>query len=191
VVSDSYFHISGVIAINSPSPDLRIYSVRASRTISTATFQMGYLGLGEPGLGTFIIFAGIWINRNKHVDPLISTIWHKYFRGSQEGLVLEEVSDVERASANTSKRRLSNANSDIHPGKWHRRHLKLFRFDRIVWAPNPDCWQQTIASRMLRRFPFIVEVIYWALIYGVSPRRGTYRHLLMSSTGLPDGVSRW
>lgn len=129
---------------------------------------MGYLGLGEPGLGSLIICAGVWINRNKHVEPLILKFWQGSFQKSRQEYVLEEASDIERAAANTSKRRLSNVQLNVRPSRWHRRRVHLFGFDRVVWTPNPDHWQQTVASRILHRFPFLIELVYWALIYGVS-----------------------
>ena len=130
---------------------------------------MGYLGLGEPGLGTCIIFAGVWINRNTTVRELCSSLrQHSRFPQRAPDVVLIDKAEPDRfASANISKRRYSNTTPP--PTRWRSRELRLFGYTQPVQTPDTAVWQNTLLSRVLHAFPFFMEVVYWALIYSVPP----------------------
>jgi len=51
--------------------------------------------------------------------------------------------------------------------RWRRRTLKLFRYRTTVRSPNTKVFEDRFLSRLLKRFPFLVEAWYWALIYWV------------------------
>ena len=51
--------------------------------------------------------------------------------------------------------------------RWRTRHLGAFGWSRQVTSPNTRIFRGTVLSRLLRRFPFLVEAWYWALIYWV------------------------
>ena len=127
----------------------------------------GYLGLGEPGLGTCIIFAGVWINRNTTVKELTSSISQRLpFHKIHPHVVLPEQAELDRfVSASTSKRRYSNPTHP--PNIWRNRELPLFGCTKTIQTPNTAFWRNTVPSRVLHAFPFLMEVVYWALIYSV------------------------
>lgn len=52
-------------------------------------------------------------------------------------------------------------------GRWRRRTFKLWKFQRTVMTPNTRVFEDRLLSRVLRKFPFLVEAWYWALIYWV------------------------
>ncbi|OAA63366.1 integral membrane protein [Niveomyces insectorum RCEF 264] len=47
------------------------------------------------------------------------------------------------------------------------RTLRLWKWRRTVETPNTEVFKDRILSRLLRKFPFLVEAWYWALIYWV------------------------
>lgn len=59
------------------------------------------------------------------------------------------------------------------PSAWRRRTLRFWGWERTVTTPNTELHKDRLLSRLLRRYPFLVEVWYWALIYWV---RITYTH---------------
>ena len=51
--------------------------------------------------------------------------------------------------------------------KWHTREVSLLWFRRGITTPNTRVFRNRFLSRLLRKFPFLVEAWYWALIYWV------------------------
>lgn len=51
--------------------------------------------------------------------------------------------------------------------RWRTRQLRAFGWSRQLTSPNTRIFRGTVLSRLLRRFPFLVEAWYWALIYWV------------------------
>ncbi|KAK4236410.1 PAP2 superfamily-domain-containing protein [Achaetomium macrosporum] len=50
---------------------------------------------------------------------------------------------------------------------WRPRKLRFMGWEREVMTPNTEVIKGRFLSRVLQRFPFLVEVWYWALIYWV------------------------
>ena len=50
---------------------------------------------------------------------------------------------------------------------WRARRIGLFGWTKEIRSPDTRHLQHRLLSRILRRFPFLVEVWYWALIYWV------------------------
>lgn len=111
---------------------------------------MGFLGLGEPSLGTLIIFLGAWINRD--------------FTTPVDRYAHERLSDIERSERPVTK---------IEPvvwnrqDRWRQREISVFGFRKVLNTPNTAVFQNRLLSRLLLRFPFLVEIVYWGLIYSV------------------------
>lgn len=53
---------------------------------------------------------------------------------------------------------------DIH---WRKRTLRLWKWQKTIVTPNTRVFEDRLLSRVLQRFPFLVETWYWALIYWV------------------------
>ncbi|KAK3330741.1 PAP2 superfamily-domain-containing protein [Apodospora peruviana] len=60
-----------------------------------------------------------------------------------------------------------NSDITITDSRWRHRTLRFFGREREVVTPNTDIYRDRFLSRVLGRFPFLVEVWYWALIYWV------------------------
>ncbi|KAK6364410.1 hypothetical protein LTS17_012175 [Exophiala oligosperma] len=116
---------------------------------------MGFLGLGEPSLGTFIIFLGAWINRD------FTTPVDRYAYTHHE----PHLDDTERSSENpvTKIEPLAWNRQD----RWRQREISAFGFRKVINTPNTAVFQGRLLSRFLLRFPFLIEIVYWGLIYSV------------------------
>lgn len=123
----------------------------------------------EPAVVVILLIGGTWINRNYYPD---------------DHIVVAEKADAEHqtysSGASIEARLLSHSQSDseasspIEPtspttdGAWRTRKLALYRWSRNVHTPSTHLFRDRLISRILRKFPFIIEVIYWGLIYWVS-----------------------
>lgn len=110
---------------------------------------MGFLGLGEPSLGTFIIILGAWINRD-FKTPAPRPHQSTYRDDAEHDPVKHEASTL-----------------SSQQDRWRHRELGIFGFQTQILTPNTAVFQTRFLSRVLLRFPFILEIIYWALIYSV------------------------
>jgi hypothetical protein len=59
------------------------------------------------------------------------------------------------------------ANVDEEP-KWRKREVVILGMKKDVMSPNTRRFKEYFLSRLLQKFPFLVEAWYWALIYWVS-----------------------
>jgi hypothetical protein len=109
---------------------------------------MGYLGLGEPSLGTLIIFLGAFINRD-FTTPVGRSGVYNLGDDAEEAIKDEALS------------------SSLCQSKWRPREIRILGFRTTVLTPNTAPFQTRLLSRLLLRFPFILEIIYWALIYSI------------------------
>ncbi len=53
------------------------------------------------------------------------------------------------------------------PSRYRTRTLRFFGREYDVTSPNTEVFKDRFLSRVLRQYPFLVEVWYWALIYWV------------------------
>jgi hypothetical protein len=51
---------------------------------------------------------------------------------------------------------------------WRQRRVRLLGWEKEVTTPNTEIFRDRLLSWVLQRFPFLVEVWYWALIYWVT-----------------------
>ncbi len=134
---------------------------------------MGLLGLGEPGLGTLIIFLGAWINRD-FKTPLIRTVDNPYLHFAKD--VREEM----------GLRSMSRENESSNGQTWWRhRDMSLFGYIKTIKTPDTAVFRTRILSRVLLRFPFIIEMVYWFLIYGVRLASACRTLMTDATQGLP------
>lgn len=116
---------------------------------------MGLLGLGEPSLGTVIIFLGAWINRD------FTTPISRPRRNSYETVADDVGHEMALNSTGTGA-------SIERQTQWRHRDLSLFGLKKTIMTPNTVVFRDRMPSKVLVRFPFIMEIVYWTLIYGVS-----------------------
>ena len=143
------------------------------------------MGIGaflEPLTVIVLLFGGAWINRSP--DPFSATSASQSSRfveddGDVPDLPLarevedEDEFDIEKQHISKSKRNLSPSLLPTQEDKWREREVIMpgLGYRTIVETPNTAVFRHKILSRVLHKFPFLVEAWYWALIYWVGKNR--------------------
>jgi hypothetical protein len=151
-----------------------VQSRQASLKIS---LDMGIGAVLEPLVVITLLVGGTYVNRNSTYKL---RFWQKrrtaYSKAATEG------ADVEYQSESRSS--LESGDSDdtlLHGDRpespsllavdsispWRERELSLWTFRMTVRTPNSRQFKDRWFSRILRKYPFMQEAFYWALIYWV------------------------
>jgi len=124
----------------------------------------------EPLVVIVLLFCGAWINRT--TDYTFSTrsprLSEKEDLPVARAISTDENLDVEDIQFTQSKRSLSPSLLPSQEDKWREREIRAFGYRRVVETPNTAVFRNRLLSRLLHKFPFLVEAWYWALIYWVS-----------------------
>jgi hypothetical protein len=104
------------------------------------------------------LFGGTWVNRNTE---------YRLFgrRRVYQNSPRSSSPDSGRSSPSSSVSLLANV--DEEP-KWRKREVVILGIKKDVMSPNTRRFKEYFLSRLLQKFPFLVEAWYWALIYWVS-----------------------
>ncbi|KAL1840818.1 hypothetical protein VTJ49DRAFT_7717 [Mycothermus thermophilus] len=87
-------------------------------------------------------------------------------RDDDKGALLPKVLSRSSSSSGSSQT-LTDDVFDKPLARYRKRTLRFLRWEKEVTTPNTEVFKERLLSRVLRRFPFLVEVWYWALIYWV------------------------
>lgn len=124
------------------------------------------MGLGavlEPLVVVTLLFGGAYFNRNK--DYNISTGRSGWAASNKRS------DDFGRKLSSDSLMSGSRSSSPSFAGHeqptLRRRKLNIFGYQRIVETPNTLVFKDRFLSRVLQKFPFLVEAWYWLQIYWV------------------------
>ena len=128
------------------------------------------MGVGtviEPLVVIVLLFGGTWINRS-----VGSSSTRRYSRRNSNDLQRAASFDSLESgySSQSTKDGLlgSRSHSPQAPeDRWHKRQVGLLGLNFEVSSPNTIVFQDRLLSRLLRKFPFLVECWYWALVYWV------------------------
>jgi hypothetical protein len=134
---------------------------------------MGVGAVLEPAVVIGLLFGGTFINRNTSYN----FTWKYRARSSP---VLPDEEDIpgspvswasedallegKRSSSDSSSSSLLETDSI---STWRTRELDFWGFRWEVTTPNSKVFQDRWFSRVIRKFPFLEEAFYWALIYWV------------------------
>ena len=121
---------------------------------------MGVGAFMEPLVVVTLLFGGTWVNRNTEYRLL-----GRRATGSQSPLSASPTSESDRFSFSSSASLLGGVEE---VPKWRKREIRIFGVRKEVTSPNSKRFKDYFLSRLLRKFPFLVEAWYWALIYWVS-----------------------
>jgi hypothetical protein len=128
---------------------------------------MGIGAVAEPLVVVTLLFGGTWVNRNKD---------YKLFgRRRDTSSPRSSSPDSESGRSSLSSGDSLLAGVDEVP-KWRTRELRIFGFRAEVTSPNSRRFRDYFLSRLLKKFPFLVEAWYWALIYWVRLQRLASQH---------------
>lgn len=139
---------------------------------------MGAGAFLEPLVVIFLLFGGAWINRapdsfSAPRNSLASSfaeddadVPELPLARSVEG---EGEKDIEKQLISKAKRSLSPSLLPNQEGKWRDREVRIpgLGYRKMVQTPNTAVFKNRLLSRILHKFPFLVEAWYWALIYWV------------------------
>ncbi|KAJ4290074.1 hypothetical protein N0V88_006580 [Collariella sp. IMI 366227] len=135
----------------------------------------------EPLVVVSFLAFGTIVNRNKARSSPRSPFTSTRPEPWQHLKYTPDDDDVERGRTKedglallpTSPSRSSSSSSNTLTGdsppvsKYRQRRLKFLSWEKEVTTPNTEVFRDRFLSRVLQRFPFLVEVWYWALIYWV------------------------
>lgn len=145
-----------------------------------------------------LLFGGAWINRAANVSfSRRQSRWRspkptsEARETSPESIESGPFGDSSKdALLGPSKgRSLSPSLLNVQADPWRKRELSFFGWHKEVISPNTAVFENRLLSRVLRKFPFLVECWYWALIYWVGSLRALHCQLAHQYVDLPTGAS--
>ncbi|KAI9728810.1 MAG: hypothetical protein M1834_007196 [Cirrosporium novae-zelandiae] len=140
---------------------------------------MGVGAFMEPLVVVTLLFGGTWVNRNRtytfpgiHQKQRYSSTTSRDVEAERSSL---SDSDSGYASPKDSELLLSGPRSRsaspsllaTQESPYRRRQLRILCWRKNVTSPNTAVFRERMLSRLLLKFPFLVEAWYWALIYWI------------------------
>ncbi|KAJ5372092.1 hypothetical protein N7517_004098 [Penicillium concentricum] len=113
----------------------------------------------EPLVVIVLLFGGTWINRSVGSSRYNTRRNSSIRRASSDSL------ESGYSSQSTKDGLLSSRSHSPVEDRWHKRQVGLLGLTFEVSSPNTIVFQDRLLSRLLRKFPFLVECWYWALVY--------------------------
>lgn len=134
---------------------------------------MGVGAILEPLVVLVLLFGGTWINRSKRFRTRRTTRWQKDNVPSRSSSP-DSLESGQSGYAHSDQDSLLGSPtawspSLLHPPeeRWRKRQIRIFTSTFDVTTPNTAVFRDRLLSRVLQKFPFLVEVLYWALVYWV------------------------
>ncbi|KAG6039983.1 hypothetical protein E4U41_001744 [Claviceps citrina] len=124
----------------------------------------------EPLVVVTLLFGGAWLNRNKDYDFGQGRESWATVDGSvkkSDEFHIRVLSQESLASSAESGWAQSASPASHDPVTQRSRKIGILGYERLVSSPNTLVFKDRFLSRVLRKFPFLVEAWYWALIYWV------------------------
>jgi hypothetical protein len=134
---------------------------------------MGVGAILEPLVVIVLLFGGTWINRTVGSFPSARSARRKSsdrYRGASPDYVESGLSSPTAKDGLLSSRSLSPTSSLFGQETWRKRSFGILSWTWEVTSPNNAVFQDRLLSRLLRKFPFLAECWYWALVYWVGSR---------------------
>lgn len=132
---------------------------------------MGAGAILEPLVVIVLLFGGTWINRSTATFSAVRRV-----RRSSTSTRANSPDSLESGlSSPTAKDALLNSRTpsptlvQLNDARWRKRQIRILSYTFEVKSPDTAVFQDRLLSRLLRKFPFLVECWYWALVYWVCP----------------------
>ncbi|KAK8219977.1 hypothetical protein M8818_000393 [Zalaria obscura] len=131
---------------------------------------MGAGAFIEPAVVLSLLLGGTWVNRSA---PQYFARKAPHHSGKRRDSVESLESGGSSSPAVETDGLLSPGFRSSSPGEraahdgWRKREIHFWGWRKSVWSADTKQFEDRMLSRLLRRFPFLVEVWYWALIYWV------------------------
>ncbi|KAL3465352.1 hypothetical protein BJX64DRAFT_252989 [Aspergillus heterothallicus] len=129
---------------------------------------MGVGAILEPLVVIVLLFGGSWINRTVGAFPSARSARRKSsdrVRGGSPDSLESGLFSPTAKDDLLSTRSLSPTSSLFRQETWRKRPFGILSWTWEVTSPNTAVFQDRLLSRLLRKFPFLVECWYWALVY--------------------------
>ena len=126
----------------------------------------------EPLVVVSLLAGGTIVNRNTQASissslrPSKESLRDPFDDHLEDGLSRDNSSDTLYKSVDSGL--ISPSLLPDTESRWRRREIGILSWKKRVTSPNTRVYRGTLLSRILHRFPFLVEAWYWALIYWVS-----------------------
>ncbi|ORY19571.1 hypothetical protein BCR34DRAFT_620997 [Clohesyomyces aquaticus] len=130
---------------------------------------MGVGAFIEPLVVVTLLFGGTWVNRNTRYRISDRRQRCSISSGSSSPTSTNSGRSSPRSSTSLLDDNRASSPSLLTPQepKWRKREIRIFGFRKEVVSPNSRRFQGYFLSRLLKKYPFLVEAWYWALIYWV------------------------
>jgi hypothetical protein len=134
---------------------------------------MGIGAVAEPLVVITLLIGGTWINRDSEPGRRRNDRRPDAARRISGDDVEAGIRSASPDSADgllehvDSHRSMSPSLLAAQESKWRKRQIGIFGYKKEVTTPNTRRFRGNLLSRLLERFPFLVECWYWALIYWV------------------------
>jgi len=125
---------------------------------------MGFGAVAEPLIVVTLLFGGTWVNRQRSSIPSTRQPFHSGKRDDSPS----NLESGPSSPVGETHHLLDQPDVDAQEDGWRIRQLGIAGWKKEVWSPDTRVFEDRLLSRLLRAFPFLVEVWYWALIYWVS-----------------------
>lgn len=120
----------------------------------------------EPFAVLVLLFGGAWINRSEGPSsPRLPPAWRSAILPPL--IEKDERDHVEDDDVQVETRPIPPSLLPSLEGRWRTRKFQLWKWETLVTTPNTAVFRNRLLSRLLHKFPFLVECWYWALIYWV------------------------
>ncbi|KIV99987.1 uncharacterized protein PV09_08345 [Verruconis gallopava] len=150
------------------------------------------MGLGavlEPLVVLTLLFGGTYVNRNRGYKLRLRHLTTTRSKRTTHGRDVEDLPSSPGSFASddplipASQPCSPSLLAVDHVAPWRERELRLWGFKTVVRTPNSRQFKDRWFARVLRKFPFLQEAFYWALIYWVYQLGRAFTALtLVSST---------
>ncbi|KAF2635253.1 hypothetical protein P280DRAFT_501999 [Massarina eburnea CBS 473.64] len=129
---------------------------------------MGAGAFVEPLVVLTLLFGGTWVNRNTRYRLFDRHRSHASSSSSYSSASSSSDSTPRCSSSLLDGNRVSSPSlSAEQEPYWRKREIRILGWRKEVSSPNTKRFEGSFLSRLLRKFPFLVEVWYWSLIYWV------------------------
>lgn len=150
---------------------------------------MGGIGaIAEPLVVIGLLIGGTWLNRDPESGRDQRTSYRSASRpaSSSRKISTDDVETGKSVDSPTStygllsdedgdsdydgvlkRRSTSSSLLSDQESKWRKRTIGIWGMSRQVYTPNTRRFRGRLVSRVLEKYPFLVEVWYWGLIYWV------------------------
>lgn len=137
---------------------------------------MGVSVFLEPLVVVVLLFGGAWINRVTDFSSTPKSQWKGYdpFQEANEAFQRYRTNGE---PAKNKKCCLSSLLLPSQESSWRERDIRILGLQFRIHSPDTAVFQNRLLSRLLYKFPFLVECWYWALIYWVRENLSVHTEL--------------